>query len=239
MEQFIFRNDNLSINGGKKVIVIDSSEHFHLARVLRVKVGERILVTNGSGKTFLCAVREIGKEKSICEAIEEYQDLNASIREYCIGMAVLKPVSKVELALEKCTELGAREFVLFNSERSEKGNPRIERLRGIVKSAVKQSLQSYIPNLTVAKNLEEIAAVCSKFGEKIVLHERAEEMIDTYLSHLRKDRPVVALVGPEGGFSENEINFLLANGFKSFLLGKSRLRSETAAIKVASLLGAY
>ena len=240
MEQFIFKDESKSLDKhGKSILVIDEEEHFHLARVLRLRVGGRILATNGNGKTCLCSVREIGKDKSVCEIIEEYHDLNLSLREYCIGIAMLKPMSKVESALEKCTELGARRFLLFNSERSEKVNPRLERLQGVVKSAVKQSLQSYFPELIVARNLKDAVTQCGNYDEKMVLHEKAVEVVDGHLSLLTKEKSVIALIGPEGGFSEDEIKFLLANGFKSFSLGKARLRSETAAIKIASLLGAY
>lgn len=240
MEQFIFQVKNRGGGGkGKDVIVIEGDEHFHLARVLRVKVNERILATDGRGLTCLCVVRRIEKDQSVCDVIEEYRDLNCSLREFCIGMALLKPVSKLELAIERCTELGARRFVLFNSERTESVSPRSNRLQGIVKSAVKQSLQSQFPELAIVKDLDEVVHNSRAYEEKFVLHEKSCEMVSEYISQMAKDKSAVALIGPEGGFSDKEIDFLIENGFKAFSLGKSRLRSETAAIKMASLLAVY
>jgi 16S rRNA (uracil1498-N3)-methyltransferase len=165
--------------------------------------------------------------------------LNSSLREFCIGLAVLKPISKLEFAIEKCTELGASRLMLFNSERSKDINLRFIRLNSVVRSAVKQSLQSKIPELAIAKRLEDVASQGYAYEEKIVLHEKSNDMVDDYLSGLKKRTSVIALVGPEGGFSGNEINFLIGKGFKSFSIGKSRLRSETATIKIASLLAVY
>lgn len=240
MEQFIFEDGNLSAQtGGKRILIIEGEEHFHLSRVLRVRIGESILATNGKGTTCLCAVADIDRSKSVCEVMEEYHDLNCSLRRYCIGMAMLRPLSKLELAIEKCTELGASRFVLFNCERGESAHPRPDRLRAIIRSAVKQSLQSRIPELTIVGNLKEAVAASESFDRKMVLHEKAVEAIDIDTMLPDGTESVVAYVGPEGGFSENEIQFLLQNGFRSLSVGKARLRSETAAMKVSSLLATY
>jgi len=105
MEQFIFRSENLSAESGKKYVIIDGDEHFHLSRVLRLKIGEKILATDGRGSTMMCAVVSVGKVESRCEVIEEYADLNTPRTRFCMAMALLKPMSKLEFALEKCTNL--------------------------------------------------------------------------------------------------------------------------------------
>ena len=240
MEQFIFESKNhLKNSVGVDVITIEGEEHFHLFRVLRAKVGDKILATDGKGKTCLCVIQRIGKTSSTCKVAEEYSELNSSSRKFWIGMAALKPVSKLETAIEKCTELGARGFLLFNTERSETINLRVDRMAGIIRSAVKQSLQSIIPELAIIKNLEEVATRSHAYEGKLVLHEKSNDAVEGYLTELNKDRTVIALVGPEGGFSDKEISFLAEKGFRSVSIGKSRLRSETAAIKIASLLGVY
>ncbi len=240
MEQFIFQIENRASNSDHvDMITITGDEHFHLARVLRVRVTEKVLATDGNGTTCLCIVRQIEKDKLTCEVIEEYHDLNASLREFCIGLAVLKPVSKLEFAIEKCTELGTARLMLFNAERSKVVNIRSDRLNSVVISAVKQSLQSRIPELAIEKNLEDVASKSFVYQEKLVLHEKAGDTINDHLSRLTKTASVIAMIGPEGGFSENEIEFLAGEGFKSLSIGKSRLRSETAAVKIASLLAVY
>ncbi len=240
MEQFIYEDGNLSIReDGKEVLAIDGDEHFHLARVLRVRIGEKILATNGAGTTCLCVVAVIEKSRTVCEVTERIAGLNSSRRKYCIGLAFLRPFSKVELALEKCTELGTSRFVLFNSERSEKANPRPDRLRVIIRSAVKQSLQSRFPDLSISEDLKSLVNENPDYDEKIVLHEKSDEVIEPAALSSTVNRSYISLVGPEGGFSESEIEFLRDNGYRTFSLGKARLRSETAAIKAASLLAAY
>jgi 16S rRNA (uracil1498-N3)-methyltransferase len=240
MEEFIFEIENRRIDpGGVDTITLKGEEHFHLSRVLRSRVNDKVFATDGKGTTCLCVVQSIGKERSTCKVIEEYRELNSSRREFCIGMAVLKPVSKLELAIEKCTELGGRSFLLFNSERTEKINLRAERVAGVIRAAIKQSLQSVIPEFAILRNLEEVVSRSRVYENKFVLHERSEDMLDGYLSSSKKDSSVIALVGPEGGFSEEEINFLIGQGFRSVCVGKSRLRSETASIKIASLLADY
>jgi 16S rRNA (uracil1498-N3)-methyltransferase len=240
MEQFIFNDDNLkTLADGKKTVVLVDDEHFHLSRVLRVRPGEKVLATNGSGKSLLCVVRVIGKRESECEVVEEFENLNSPPRHFCIAMSLLKPMSKLEMALEKCTELGAGSFLLFHSERSEKIQPRLDRLEGIIKSAVKQSLRSSLPGLKFVESLAEAAASGRSYNERIVLHEKSGNMIKSHILQMKTDGSVIALIGPEGGFSEKEIALLIENGYKDFSLGKTRLRSETAAIAIASLLFAY
>lgn len=239
MEQFLFRDENLSGEAGKRTLVIDGEESFHLFKVLRTRAGENILATNGAGKTLLCVVTTAGKDRTVCEVVEEYDDLNTPRREFCIAMALLKPMSKVETALEKCTELGARRFLLFYSERSESGKPRVERLQTIIKSAVKQSLRSRIPELVIVKDLENAAQHGRIYDARAAMHEKAEESFTGRLHRMENGGSAIAMIGPEGGFSETEIAFLIENGYESLSLGKGRLRSETAAIAVATLLSTY
>ncbi len=240
MEQFIYRDENVSLDAtGKRSVFIDGDEHFHLSRVLRIRTGEEVLVTNGAGKTLLCVVRSVGKDRTVCEVVREHDNLNSPRREFCIAVSLLKPVSKLETAVEKCTELGAAGFLLFKSERTETVRPRLDRLEGIVRSAVKQSLRCRIPVLTFVENLGEAAAKGRSYDEKIVLHEKSENMISSHLSRMDAESSVIAMIGPEGGFSEAEIAFLNGNGYRSLSLGKARLRSETAAITIASLLSVY
>jgi 16S rRNA (uracil1498-N3)-methyltransferase len=239
MEQFIFNGDNLKTGAdGKKTVVLIGNEHFHLSRVLRVRPGEKVLATDGCGKTLLCVVNVIGKGETECEVVEEFDKLNSPPREFCIAVSLLKPMSKLEFALEKCTELGAGSFLLFNSERSEKIRPRLDRLEGIIRSAVKQSLRSCLPGLKFVESLAEAAAFGRSYGERIVLHEKSGNLIKNHVLQMKTDSTAIALIGPEGGFSEMEIASLTENGYKDFSLGKTRLRSETAAIAIASLLSA-
>ena len=240
MEQFIFNKKNLGTDpSGKPILSIDGEENFHLSRVLRVRAGEKILATDGAGKTLLCVVSSVGKNSSLCHVLEEYNNLNAPSRDFCIAMALLKPISKIETAIEKCTELGTHKFLLFYSERSEKPGLRLERLQAIVKAAVKQSLRSRIPEVVFLENLKQVVQRSADYGEKMVLHEKAEVAAADRLAGMKPGASVIALVGPEGGFSDGEIAYLIENRYANLSLGKGRLRSETAAISAATLLSSF
>ncbi len=241
MEQFVFSDENVSIGpDGKRLVTMEGEENFHMVRVLRVKTGEKVLATDGLGRTFLCVLKEVRREFSVCEVIDESRDLNASRLKYSIGLAVLKPVSKLEWALEKCTELGARQFLLFYSERSERTNLRIERLRNIAVSAMKQSLQSHFPEIVLAGSLADVVARSADYNVKFVFHEKSDCLLAGGLPHDSDvDKWTVALIGPEGGFTEREVAALAERGYEPRSLGSARLRSETAAVKVASLLSTY
>jgi len=239
MEEFLFRIETLTTDTtGHRVLSIDGEEHFHLCRVLRFKVGDQVLATDGMGTAFLCAIMSMNQKRTLCRVISTIENLNAGLRNYRIGIAMLKPFSKVELALEKCTEIGAESFIVFNCERSGKSLPRLDRLNSILRSATKQSLQSRVPRVEFRNSVEDLVS-SNLFSRRIVLHEKSDQDAAEFLTVIGRREPVVALIGPEGGFTDSEVSFLKKNAFVELSLGKSRLRSETAAIKIASLLSVY
>jgi conserved hypothetical protein TIGR00046 len=240
MEEFIVE-DKEYLDEAKKTgkIIISGEEHFHLSRVLRMKSGEKILITDGQGLVYKCEIVNVTDTKTFARVINFEMWFNASKREYAIVISLLSSTSKIEFALEKCTELGAREFVIFKSNRSEKTNVRIERLKKVVRSAVKQSLQSYIPPIHIADDLMSVEQISRKYKSKFVMEIMANKRLDEKVKLLPSDQSVIAVIGPEGGLTEEEVKFFCLSGFECLSLGNSRLRSETAAIKVSSLLAAY
>ncbi|MGC8595777.1 MAG: RsmE family RNA methyltransferase [Candidatus Kryptoniota bacterium] len=240
MEEFIVE-DKESLEGAYKTgkIIISGEEHFHLSRVLRMRRGEKILVTDGRGLTFRCEVESITGSHTIARIINFERWLNASKREYAIAIAFLSTASKLEFALEKCTELGAREFVIFKSERSEGNRVRVDRLSRIIRSAVKQSLQCYIPVIHIADNLSSVRKISDSYKLRFVMDAAAGEKLDEKIKQLPPEQSVIAVIGPEGGLTEHEVGFFDLAGFERLSLGNSRLRSETAAIKTSSLLAVY
>lgn len=240
MEEFIVE-DIKAIDEARKSgsITISGEEHFHLFRVLRMRRGEKILVTDGRGLTFKCEIERITNSETHARVINHEMWLNASRREYAIAISFLSQMVRLEFALEKCTELGAREFTLFSSNRCERRTVRIDRLNKIVRSAVKQSLQSYIPVISIANDLVSLEQMTRKYELRFVLDAGAEERLDEQLKCVPVHQSVIAVIGPEGGLSEGEVDFFVKAGFKCMSLGNSRLRSETAAIKASSLLAVY
>ncbi len=136
-----------NIKGNK--IIISEDDYKHIAKVMRHSIGDEIYITDGNGKIFLSIIKEIKKDSltSSVKKILKYENEFSNII-FCIPK--LKSSDRFEFALEKCTELGITNFIIFNSERAIYKSDKKGRWEKIVLSAIKHSLISYLPFLTVA-----------------------------------------------------------------------------------------
>jgi 16S rRNA (uracil1498-N3)-methyltransferase len=141
----------------------------------------------------------------------------------------LKNPERFEFALEKCAEMGITNFIVFESERTISKTSKIERWHKILLSAMKQSLQSFLPSISTANSIEEIK---NKNGKKIVFEQNAKNIFRGLQMDF-KDKLYI-LFGPEGGFSQKELQIF--SDEELFKLADNRLRSETAVIKCASII---
>jgi 16S rRNA (uracil1498-N3)-methyltransferase len=214
--------------------ILDENSSRHIVQVLRKQPGEKLNLTDGKGVSALAVIQEANKKKCIVKIIER-QIHAAPTRKVIIGLALLKNASRFEWFLEKATELGVTEIIPLKTARTEKQQFRIERMRGILESALIQSRQVWMPVLHEPQDfipwLENIHA-----DQKFIAHcdqgakRRLSELINTNLSSQ------LILIGPEGDFTEEEINKSLDAHFIAVELGDNRLRSETAAVAAAALL---
>ncbi len=207
-------------------IKIVDQEFKHLTKVMRHNTGEKIFVTNGNGMIYSAEIIQINKE--FCSAViinnEKYDNPFNNIY-FCI--ANLKNSDRLEFALEKCTELGITNFIIFNSKRSVSKNFKLERTNKILLSAMKQSLRSYLPKLKFEKSFEELI----KFtGVKVILEQNSEKHISEL--NILPDKKYYFIFGPEGGIDESELELLKISN--SYHLTKNRLRTETAVISCAA-----
>lgn len=222
IELYFTGSDNIKDN----IINIVDQEFKHLTKVMRHKIGDKIFVTNGNGIIYSTEINEINKD--YCTALilnkEMYDNQFGNIY-FCI--ANLKNNDRLEFALEKCTELGITNFIIFNSKRSISKNIKVERINKILLSAMKQSLRSYLPKVKFEKSIEEL----NKFdGEKIILEQNSAK----HLNELKilQDKKYHFIFGPEGGLDETELELLKSANI--YHLTKNRLRTETAVITCAS-----
>ncbi|MEM8508594.1 MAG: 16S rRNA (uracil(1498)-N(3))-methyltransferase [Bacteroidota bacterium] len=202
-------------------------ESKHISRVLRKKEGDILEITNGKGQMFSAKILEAHAEK--CKAqIVETQHCTPSNYVLHIGIAPTKQNDRFEWFLEKATEIGIARITPLLCDHSERKSIKPERLEKVLQAAMKQSLQAYLPQLRPLTPLKEFLtttsadikfiAHCSK-GEKAELKRK-----------LQPDKEVLILIGPEGDFSEKEIDAALQQGYSAVSLGQNRLRTETAAI---------
>lgn len=214
-------------NQNVALLSIEESKHF--AKVLRGKVGQSLLVTDGKGKMGKGKVSEI-HSKSVVVEIEEWIE-NTDHRDYKIHIAIAptKSMDRLEFFLEKATEIGIDEITFLNCFHSERKNIKLERCQKIVNSAVKQSLKSYIPKVNDLTKFNDF--IKQEFDyEKLIAHCNTGFSRNSFRTLQQPKNNYLILIGPEGDFSTDEIEVAEKNGFKGVSLGNQRLRTETAAL---------
>ncbi len=224
IEQYYTNPQNIV---GNKIIINDE-ESKHITRVMRHKEGDEIYVTNGEGKIFLSQIVNINRE-NIELIVKQKKDYTNAKSNYYFCIPKLKSTERFEYALEKCTELGITNFIVFESERTVSKGSKIERWNKILLSAMKQSLQAFLPKLRVISSIKDINNL---EGIKVIFEQDAENNFNHF--HPIIDTNYYFIFGPEGGLSESEISSF-ENSY-AYKIASNRLRSETAIVKCAALL---
>ncbi len=202
----------------------------HITKVMRHKIDDQIYVTNGLGKIIVGRIKTIYKDSINIEVLKqiEYENRFKNIY-FCIPK--LKNQERFEFALEKCTELGITNFIVFESERTISKSKRLERWNKIVISAMKQSLRSFIPTIITSNSLMDII---DQKGEKVVFEQNSKNVFSQIGINFQE--VIFFIFGPEGGLTSAELSHFKEE--QIFNLAKNRLRTETAIIKCASILNA-
>lgn len=221
-------------NEGEKLF-FGGDEAWHCAKVLRMKPGETIRVIDGAGNAWEAKLLQVHEKECTAQAEKTFpvQQRKAPLH---IAIAPTKNMDRVEWFTEKATELGIARITFILSKNSERKMIRTDRIRKIAESAVKQSMQSFIPDVTgpleVSKFIEEMKHSPAK---RFIAH--CDEGIKNELkSVLAQGEDCIFLVGPEGDFTKEEIALALQSGFVPVSLGESRLRTETAGVYVAGVV---
>ena len=202
-------------------------ESKHISRVLRKKEGDVLQITNGKGDIFSAKILEAHTKKCKASIIERQQRTPSNYVLH-IGIAPTKNNDRFEWFLEKATEIGIAKITPLLCEHSERKIIKPERLEKVLQAAMKQSLQAYLPELRPLTPLKEFVTTTSA-DLKLIAHCSKGEKSELKRK-LQPDKEVLILIGPEGDFSENEIDWALTHGFLPVSLGRNRLRTETAAI---------
>jgi 16S rRNA (uracil1498-N3)-methyltransferase len=209
-------------------IRIGGEAHRHLA-VARIEPGETVEIFDGTGGVWVAAVESAGKRETVVK-VTESRKVERDPVEIVLGLAMIK-IPSFELALEKAVEVGVARVIPFTATRSNvvPGN-RHDRWHRILVEAVKQSKHYYVPVLDPLKTFDEIVSVSA--ASKIIFAERWAKPLKPALS----GSPALYLIGPEGGWTDQELSAADAAGFKAASLGRSILKAETAAIVGAALI---
>ena len=227
----------VSINQDQSVQLSPNDEH-HILHVMRMKKGDEIEVVD-NGKVFLCRLDSLNPFKvSIIHEIAN----DVEIKEDITLLFALTKGDKVDLVLQKATELGVKKVALITSERTvvnydnKDVNKKMARFEKIMKEASEQSHRLYIPQLLGIFDLKNLPS--EVFSDlNYVAYEKDASQVEGMFSNLEKGKSISILIGPEGGFSSSEIAMLTDQGFIRTSLGKRILRAETAALYALSVIG--
>lgn len=230
----LFYNKNLSNDDSR--FTINKQESKHIIRVLRKRVGDIIYITNGKGIIFTSIIELINKNNTELKIIN-IEKVPKSKFHVNIALAPTKMNDRTEWFVEKSTEIGINVISTILCENSERKKIKIDRLEKISVSAMKQSLQLNKPVIEDLVTFEKFIVNC-KSKDKFIAH--CNESKKLYLGDcVLNSKTATVLIGPEGGFTEYEIRLAEDHGFISVSLGKTRLRTETAAMVSTQLLSVY
>jgi 16S rRNA (uracil1498-N3)-methyltransferase len=235
MDSFICNPDTITPH----LLIVDGDEHKHLARVMRKRQGDDIMVTDGQGRMFECRVADIGRDRTFCEIVQVLHGFNEPPYPVALMLGVLKNPNRMDWLLEKAVELGVTEVLPVRTERCVAQSARVERLRKLARAATKQCLRSSVPEVFDVLDLDD--ALQASAGKLPLFFDEAEDEGNSLEQALAKGIPAAGLllcVGPEGGFGEDERERVLRAGGVSASLGARRLRSETAALAALARLAA-
>jgi len=208
----------------------DREESKHITKVLRKKEGDQLHITNGDGGLFLATISSANPNSCTIKILEAK---HVEPKKYSLHLAVAptKMNDRYEWFLEKATELGIDEITPIICAYSERKVIKPLRLQRILQSAMKQSLQCYLPKLNPAISFKELVALPQE-GRTYIAHcEQTKKQ--PLKAILQPKTRVTILIGPEGDFAPSEIQKALQLGFEPVSLGTTRLRTETAAIVAA------
>ncbi len=220
-----------------KTALLTEEESWHCARVLRKKSGDPVRLIDGLGH-FYDAILDVVSDKKTSAVVQAGPFLQAA-RSYQLHLAIAptKNIDRIEWMIEKAVEIGLDELSFVQCKNSERTVIKTDRIHKIIESAVKQSLQAFLPKVNPLLPFNEFLLKTNE-EQKLIAHCFDTTKLD--IKHVSfQNKKTVTLIGPEGDFTEEEVSAAVSKGFDTLSLGKNRLRTETAGLYVcqaASLL---
>lgn len=217
---------------------VSEKDRHHMINVMRMKKGDNIEIVYNND-IFLCEIDSVSKKDIIYNVLEKLEFDNELDIKVTIAIPLLME-KKLDFIFQKCTELGAHDFILYNAKRSKvkvegKENKKLERWNLITKEAAEQSYRNISPKVNGIYELSDLAKM--EYDRKFVCSTKEnEKTIKNMLQNSTNCDRIIIVVGPEGGLDLSEEEFLNKNKFESISLGKTILRVETAPMFVMSAI---
>lgn len=227
---------------GKDFITVTGPDVNHIKNVLRMKIGEQARISTGSGRNYICSILELA-DTFVQMDILQPEAAGTELPSKVYLFQALPKGSRMEYVVQKAVELGVYEIIPVAMKycvvklKEEKAQAKVKRWQAVAESAAKQSKRSLIPNVHPVMDFKEAAAYAMECGVRIVPYENECGMQATAraLSSIRPGESISVMIGPEGGFSEEEIDSVRGK-MHIVSLGKRILRTDTAAVTALSAL---
>ena len=211
---------------------LPEEEAMHALRVLRLKSGDEIMLTDGIGNFYKAEITVAATRKCVFKLLETIPQTPIWRGHLHLVVSPTKMMERMEWLVEKATEIGFDRISFINCDNSERRVIKVKRLEKIAVSAMKQSRKAWKPIIDEIVSFDELVAESTE-GLRYIAHCYEEiKKVDLFnqLSISDKDEDVTVFIGPEGDFSLSEVKKAIDAGFVSVSLGESRLRTETAAL---------
>ena len=217
----------------------------HIKNVLSMKICEELSVSDGEGTDYHCSIESIDNDAVGLRIIDSWQSYTElPVRLYLFQG--LPKSDKMELIIQKAIELGAYEIIPVSTSRSivklddKKAGKKISRWQQISESGAKQSGRAIIPKISDVMSFKQALAYAKELDAILIPYEKAENMAETkaVIESLKNEqtKSIGIFIGPEGGFSNEEVELAIEAGAKPITLGKRILRTETAGLTTLSIL---
>lgn len=225
-----FHGDSLVVN---RETQLNEDTARHIGQVLRMRAGDALQLTDGKGNLADAVITQSDKKK--CSVVIQkisFHELPATALH--LAIAFTKNTNRNEWLLEKATELGVRSIIPLHATRTERERIKHERWYNILVSAMMQSQQYHLPVLTEVKSVAEVIKQHNTVKQKLVAHCIQERPRAVISAAMKPGMETLILIGPEGDFTEEEVNLCEAEGCTGISIGNQRLRTETAAMAVCA-----
>ena len=217
--------------------IIRGSDAHHLKNVLRSRIGDEIELFDGSGMVYLAKITKIEKDSIITEIISQHRSENEPKVKITLAQALPKG-NKMDFIVEKCVELGVSKIIPMLTERTIGKAVKFERWQKLAKEAAEQSGRAIVPSIEPLMNFAEVLKLKAQFDLFLIPWElEKERTLKSALTIQQSNNPtILLLIGPEGGFSQKEVEAAKKAGFTSISLGKRILRTETAGMAAIAII---
>ena len=215
-------------------LTITGDEFLHMTHVMRMREGDAVRVVDGIGNSYDALITSITRQAATCRITAHAQRLHEPARALTLAAGMLKNPSRFDYLVEKAAEIGVVRIVPLLTGRTIPRHAKTERWQKLCVAAMKQSGRSVLPEVRQPQPFSEFISSCGGDALKLIPHEQAE--IPLTRSRTPGDGPAVVCIGPEGGFSDEEVAMAREAGFQPVSLGARRLRTETAAIVACAIV---